>query len=211
VDEPFADAREAVALTLARAWLMRGEAGRAATLVESVRSAAEQSGRIGTLVEAMALQSRVCWANGERDHAVGLLAQGLALAEPGGFVRQFADEGPALVPVLAELAASQRNGHWVPPSPAYVGILLETTGGSGHAETSDRPAQPFQPLSARELEVLQGMATGAPNEQFARDLVIVATTVKSHINGIFRKLGASNRLEAVARARAAGLLPFTGR
>lgn len=50
------------------------------------------------------------------------------------------------------------------------------------------------------------MATGAPNEQIAAELVIGVTTVKSHVNGIFRKLDASNRFEAVARARAAGLL-----
>ncbi len=36
--------------------------------------------------------------------------------------------------------------------------------------------------------------------------MIGLTTVKSHVNGIFRKLGVSNRLEAAARARAAGLL-----
>jgi ATP/maltotriose-dependent transcriptional regulator MalT len=90
-------------------------------------------------------------------------------------------------------------------------VVLVAAGGSGSAVPTDRTGATYQPLSTRELEVLRLMATGAPNEQIARDLVVGVTTIKSHINGIFRKLGASNRLEAVSVARAAGLLePSTG-
>jgi ATP/maltotriose-dependent transcriptional regulator MalT len=64
----------------------------------------------------------------------------------------------------------------------------------------------MRPLSARELQVLRLMADGTPNEQIAAELVIGVTTVKSHVNGIFRKLDAANRLEAVSRARSAGFL-----
>jgi LuxR family maltose regulon positive regulatory protein len=91
-----------------------------------------------------------------------------------------------------------------------VRTLLGAAGGSAPATRTDSSAGPYQPLSTRELEVLQLMATGAPNDQIARDLVVGVTTVKSHINGIFRKLGTANRLEAVARARAAGLLRRAG-
>ena len=61
-------------------------------------------------------------------------------------------------------------------------------------------------LSERELEVLRLIAGGASNQASAATLVISLGTVKSHINHILGKLAASNRTEAVARARELGLL-----
>lgn len=61
-------------------------------------------------------------------------------------------------------------------------------------------------LSQREREVLRLMAQGASNQAIAEQLVITVGTVKSHINHILMKLEASNRTEAVARARQLGLL-----
>jgi DNA-binding CsgD family transcriptional regulator len=54
-------------------------------------------------------------------------------------------------------------------------------------------------LTARELEVLELMATGATNSRIAAQLVITDGTVKSHVKRILRKLPAANRSEAVAR------------
>ena len=57
------------------------------------------------------------------------------------------------------------------------------------------------PLSERELEVLGLLATGKTNSEVARDLFVSLGTVKSHTGNIYRKLGARNRAEALARAR----------
>lgn len=62
-------------------------------------------------------------------------------------------------------------------------------------------------LSARELEVLDQLAQGAPNKVIARRLAISPNTVKTHLARLFDKLGAANRTEAIARARALDLLP----
>lgn len=61
-------------------------------------------------------------------------------------------------------------------------------------------------LTARELEVLQLLAEGAPNKEIARRLVISENTVKYHVNAILGKLGAQSRTEAVVRATRAGLI-----
>jgi LuxR family maltose regulon positive regulatory protein len=61
-------------------------------------------------------------------------------------------------------------------------------------------------LSARELEVVRLMATGASNQQVADRMVVAVSTVKTHVNGIFRKLDATSRTEAIAHARELGLL-----
>jgi DNA-binding CsgD family transcriptional regulator len=54
-------------------------------------------------------------------------------------------------------------------------------------------------LSAREIDVLEALASGATNAQIAARLFITEETVKSHVKRILRKLGASNRAEAVSR------------
>jgi len=63
-----------------------------------------------------------------------------------------------------------------------------------------------EPLTARELEVLQLLAAGAPNRAIAEELVVTLDTVKSHLSHILDKLGAANRTQAVSRARELGLL-----
>ena len=68
------------------------------------------------------------------------------------------------------------------------------------------PPPPAEPLSGRELEVLGLMALGRTNAEISRELFVAVGTVKAHANNIYRKLGASNRSEAVSKAGRLGLL-----
>ena len=70
-----------------------------------------------------------------------------------------------------------------------------------------RPRVHVEPLTARELEVLGALIGGATNEQLSRSLFLSQKTIKSHLSAIFRKLGASNRTEAVSKAIREGLVP----
>lgn len=63
-----------------------------------------------------------------------------------------------------------------------------------------------EPLTPRELEVLELMGQGLPNKQIARALQISEHTVKFHISAIFAKLGAASRTDAVGRAARQGLI-----
>lgn len=89
----------------------------------------------------------------------------------------------------------------------------------GSAEEEPRPApgplprpaaaaagRPIEPLSRRELEVLELLATGRSNSEIAQALYVAPGTVKAHLNHIFRKLEATSRLQAVAHAREWGVL-----
>ncbi|WP_344650607.1 response regulator transcription factor [Cryptosporangium japonicum] len=69
-----------------------------------------------------------------------------------------------------------------------------------------RGLRPGEALSAREIEVLRELAAGRSNAEIAAALFVARGTVKAHLHHIFRKLGATSRLQAVARARDAGLL-----
>jgi DNA-binding NarL/FixJ family response regulator len=72
------------------------------------------------------------------------------------------------------------------------------------------PAAPPEPprdrLSGRELAVLRLMASGATNPEIAERLYLSPHTVKDHTTALYRKLGARNRADAVARAQRRGLL-----
>jgi ATP/maltotriose-dependent transcriptional regulator MalT len=64
----------------------------------------------------------------------------------------------------------------------------------------------LDPLTERELEVLHLLAQGLTNREIAGRLTVVLGTVKAHNHHIFSKLGASNRVQALARARQLGLI-----
>lgn len=64
-----------------------------------------------------------------------------------------------------------------------------------------RLTQPRTSLTARELEILQAVATGHTNKEIAQELFISQATVKTHLVHIFDKLGVDNRTSAVAKAR----------
>jgi len=83
------------------------------------------------------------------------------------------------------------------------GDLTSSLAQPGTHETSTRLEDP---LSERELEVLTLLASGKTNSEVARELFVSVGTVKSHTGNIYRKLGARNRAEALARARGLGLI-----
>ena len=63
-----------------------------------------------------------------------------------------------------------------------------------------------EPLSERELEVLELFAAGLTNQEIASRLFLSLNTVKAHSRNIYGKLGVHSRTQAVARARALGVL-----
>ena len=74
-------------------------------------------------------------------------------------------------------------------------------------KTSSASEQPLiEPLSRRELEVLELIALGKTNQEVAQQLVVSRGTIKAHAASIYRKLDVANRTEAVARARLLGIL-----
>ena len=92
----------------------------------------------------------------------------------------------------------------------YLARLLHASG-EQHTEPGSGPAaaaQPglVEPLTARELEVLGLLGVGKSNPRIAAELVVTVDTVKKHAGHVLDKLGATNRTEAVTRARQLGLI-----
>ncbi len=85
------------------------------------------------------------------------------------------------------------------PATARYRLALVPHGRPAHK--ADKPAgrtgRACRPLSPREAEVMDSISRGLPNADIAAQLKVQQKTVKNHVNRIFTKLGARNRVEAV--------------
>ena len=188
--------------SLVRALIAQDDLSTALAVLESLRQQAKAKGWADRLLMVTAVQSIALYAHGEKDKAMQLVGDSLALAEPGGFIRQFVDEGTPMAHLLFE--AGDRG-----VMPDYVRKLLAVFDAAEKSEekTSLSPAQPLiEPLSHRELEVLRLIAQGLSNREISERLFLALITVKGHNQKIFGKLQVQRRTEAVARARELGLL-----
>jgi DNA-binding NarL/FixJ family response regulator len=82
------------------------------------------------------------------------------------------------------------------------------TGTEPLSNLSRRHAQPLQPLTPREIEVLECLALGMTNREIAEDFVISVGTVKNHVEHIMTKLGVSDRTQAVVQSLELGIISF---
>lgn len=185
--------REMEDLSLFRVALAQGYAGDVMAPLEALCTRAISAGRLRHVLEAKMLLARARWIYGEIDAALRDLDASLALAAPEGFMRVFLDEGESMANLLASYVASR-------PASRERAHALKLLAAFGRViEPSALPLA--ETLSPRELEVLRLLATGRSNEAIASDLVVALSTVKWHVAHIYRKLGVTGRVQAVARAR----------
>jgi LuxR family maltose regulon positive regulatory protein len=173
---------------------------------EALRLLHETAQTVRRRIEALVLRALALQAKGEKERAVGTLAQALVLAEPEGYVRTFVDEGPPMAELLSmALEARQRDRLDPPVSGPYLRKLLAAVERDALDSSSPGAGLP-EPLSERELEVLQLIAAGKSNRRIATELFVSVGTVKTHINNLYRKLDAHSRTQALARAGDLNLL-----
>lgn len=190
----------ALPLSRARVALARGDAGTALDVLAAHRRGAEARGWHDELLKGKVLQALAHHARGERAAAMQALGEALALAEPGGFVRLFVDEGAPMEALLSEASA-------LGIIPAYTSRLLAAFGATAPMANGAPITQPLiEPLTARELEILRLIAEGRSNHEIGERLYLALSTVKGHNRNIFGKLQVQRRTEAIARARELGLL-----
>jgi LuxR family maltose regulon positive regulatory protein len=201
-------AAESFKLSLARIYIAQGEIDKANQLLDEIKTTVEPRKRFGRLMEiyllrALALQktdSEIIPAD-----AVTNLERALDLAEAPGFVMLFLEEGPALIPLLNAVIAHQTAPG---QTKKYARKLLEAFGERGEPAAPPSPGTAtglVEPLTPREMEVLQLIAAGDSNQTIAEKLVITVRTVKKHTGNIYGKLNVSSRTQAIAQARERGL------
>jgi LuxR family transcriptional regulator, maltose regulon positive regulatory protein len=190
---------------VARVWLAQGQADRVCELIGPRAATLESAGLIGSAIEYLMLHALALRALDRPAEARSILLHALTLAEPGGYVRLFVDEGAALHSLLSDPRSSfhrksdQRLN-------AYRQKLLAAFPSTPGREARSENKNLIEPLSERELEVLRMIAAGYSNQEIAARLVVALSTVKTHINNIYGKLGVQSRTQAVAHAHTLNLL-----
>jgi LuxR family maltose regulon positive regulatory protein len=186
--------REDEYLTLVRLHLQRMRQARPTDLrlvlrfLEQLLTPAQESARIGSVIEILLLQSLTLHLLGQVPEALQKFNQSLTLAEPEGYTRLFLDEGAPAAELL--VLAIQNNLH-----PEYANRLLALM------KSSQPVGDLSEPLTEREGEVLRLLATGLSNQEIAERLVISLSTIKTHVTRIYGKLGVTSRTLAILRAQ----------
>jgi LuxR family maltose regulon positive regulatory protein len=195
---------------MAVAWVLvaQDRAGEAMHMLAPLLEAAQTAGRMENAIKILTLQALAFQAQNNQDGALSALQQALSLAEPEGYVRTFVDEGKPMARLLSQLLVVQRKGRCAPSpgiAPNYVARLLAAFGQEVELPSPAMESL-VEPLSARELEVLRLVVAGLSNSEIADELVIALSTVKSHINRIYGKLGVENRTQAVIKTQDLALI-----
>jgi LuxR family maltose regulon positive regulatory protein len=202
-------------ITMARVLLGEDRTDEALDSLGKLLEDALSEGRMAHEIELHVLLALASERLGATDEAFGHLERALTLAEPEGFVRVFVDEGLPMAALLERLIREPRDDGSYNDAPdgaphVYAGRLLEhfalqaADSGNGGPRSGRTPG--LEPLSGREVEVLQLVAAGRSNAEIAGELYLSVGTVKAHVHHIFGKLLVRNRSQAVARARELRLL-----
>jgi LuxR family maltose regulon positive regulatory protein len=182
----------------ARVCLAQGDTDAALTILRPFCQQMEASGWQDERLKALVLLVMALDAQGKKDDALQALQKALVLAEPGGCIRIFVDEGPSMKALLSKVRLESLG------LGAYVKQLLAAFG-QPDQHAAMQPSL-VEPLSERELEVLQLIAQGLSNQEISELLFLALSTVKGHNRRIYAKLQVQRRTEAVAHARELGLI-----
>lgn len=189
-----------------RLLIARGEHAQAASALSAAIEIADQRQHRRRALKLRLLLAMALAGNGRHKQALETLTPALRLASQEGFLRTFLEEGPVLVKLLERWAvACQALSSSLDIAPDFLVELLKRSGAQGEASEGIEAADDLQ-LTPRELQVIRLLAAGNRNRAIAEQMHLSEHTVKTHLRNISAKLGAQGRTEALAIARARGLL-----
>lgn len=137
----------------------------------------------------------------EDNHIDRIPAAGILYLERANMLMTQNQPGEALSALDMAVEVARHSGLWDFRN-RCAALRDRLTATPGHVDQSAL----IEPLTARELEVLQLLADGCSNQDIADKLVISLATAKKHTSSILAKLDAANRTQAIARARENGIL-----
>ncbi len=189
-------------LSLVKVWLAENTSSsldKAAELLSQMHEYLVSTHNNRFLIETIALQAILMGMRGDESGALVVLENALRLAQPGGFIRIFADLGPQMARLLSQLKADKSLQ-------GYVNQILSAFSGSQRSAISMSQEGPLESLTNRELQILELLADRLTNKEIAARLVISPGTVKGHTIKIYQKLDVKNRRQAVEKAITLGIL-----
>lgn len=151
------------------------------------------------------LLAEIAVLSGNRSEARRSVRSAVELAEPGGWLRPFLDEGEAIGSLILEAYGS---GPILENSVDQFAakLVLALRGNSQSGDQEDTDYGPSGGLSHREIEILTQVSGGLRNREIGDRLGLTEGTVKWYMQQIYDKLGVRRRPQAVIRARQLGIL-----
>ena len=144
------------------------------------------------------LYSSALFASGEKVESKTVMEKALGFAENQGCIRPFADYWRFVSPVVMDISEK----YLYTQNTLFIEKILDACGiaqdSAMRTKLADRDSTD---LSQREMEILQMMSLGYRNKEIAEKAFISLSTVKTHINHIFQKLGVKTRVQAISRAQ----------
>jgi LuxR family maltose regulon positive regulatory protein len=195
-------------ISVARVQVAMGKAGEATATLVPLRLSAEKDHHYRHLAEIQLVYSEALAAEGKLKEAEQMLTIALRRAADAGFMRLLAEESQTVQRMCLNLPALQGPGQWNQKVLAILGEQADkhpSQAGSGEI-AKDEKIRLLEPLSQREIEVLELINRGLANKDIAAAMGVAPTTVKAHIRNLYGKLAVGSRTEALAMARTVGLL-----
>lgn len=195
--------------TLLKVWLAQNTPSsrrRAAELLSQLKAFLERTHNTRFLMETLAFQALLDDTEDRRGNAIAALGKAVELAQPGGFIRLFVDLGPQMARLLARLPLEdvETQRYVARILAAFAPLEPKTTDALGSATA----AQPLpEPLTDRELDVLNLLVQRQTNREIAQQLVISPHTVNDHLKNIYAKLSVHDRRQAAKRAQELDVIP----
>ncbi len=214
-DRGFRFENELTRITLSRVYITQKKPDDTLKLLNRLEESAKSGGRTGSLIEILILKALTLKILGADTQAFSALEKSLSYAEPEGYIRIFINEGPPMKRLLTLWTAHASDGslrdysiNLLSQFNAEPHQIMATH--EGVSLIGDPPKIPagglVEPLTVRELEVLQLICAGDSNQVIANKLVISIKTVKKHTSNILGKLGVTSRAQAMVKARQLGLV-----
>jgi ATP/maltotriose-dependent transcriptional regulator MalT len=153
---------------------------------------------LGAELERITLMARAKLGLGCEREALTILRKALELGRPDGFVRPFVGHSTELLPLLHRILGGLPDN--------YLEKVIAQTEQSTLTDVTHQGGDLPGHLSIREQEILAYLSSHRSLSDIANELYVSLNTVKSHVQALYRKLGAHTRSQAVSNARAQQLL-----
>ena len=176
-------------------------------ILEALLAVAEQTYNTRFCIKILALLAVVYARQGCDSKVQQVLQRAYDLAKPGGFVRVFVELGPTMQVLLTRMAQKDVGVQRLLAAFADVAPTAPPAAASPEPVPAPGPrAGAQEPLTPREIQVLALLSEPLSSKELAAKLDVSHATLKRHLANIYGKLGVTRRWDAVAQAKALGLL-----
>lgn len=205
---PFSEDTEGESIGRIRLAIHLGNADEGLRQIARQLALAHRTGRVRRQIKLHVLEVVAYAKKGMDVAARRCLRRALQLAQRGGMVRTFLDEGECVVRLLRQEYDGAHTGAGVGDAvpPEFMRKLLGVSGADQQQAGSVGRFEPIEPLTRREIDILVFLTSGVSNKEMARRISVSENTVKFHLKNIYSKLAVGSRLQAINAARRMGLI-----